>query len=87
MVLNDNTAPEIRYYCAAYRRGPGCQIYTIAVEFDPRFYPNKYIIISKFDNHNLIVDLMSGPGPENTITLSGEEAWQYLATMKLNLPR
>ena len=87
-LIRDNPAsPELRYYCAAFRRSGGCQVYTLAVEKDLRFYPNKYIIITKFDNQNLVVDLMSGPGPESTITLNDEMAWQYLVTMKLNLPR
>ena len=86
-VVQSNPATEARYYCAAYRRGAACQIYTLAVELDLRFYPNEYIVITKFDSGALNVDLMSGPGPENTITLVGEDGWQYLATMKLNLPR
>jgi len=86
LVQDNPTSSELRYYCAAFQRSGGCQIYTLAVEGDLRFYPNKYIIITK-DDHNLVVDLMSGPGPESIITLNGEMAWQYLVTMKLNLPR
>lgn len=86
LTQNNPSAVDLRYYCAAYRRGPNCHIYTLAVEWDLRFYPNKFILITKFDNHSLVVDLISGPGPENVITLTGELAWQYLATMGLNLP-
>lgn len=87
IVQSNPTIPEAHYHCAAYRRGTNFQVYTLAVEWDLRFYPNKFIIITKFNNGNLVVDLLSGPGPENTVTLTGEEGWCYLATMSLDLPR
>lgn len=87
IVRNNPTTPEAHYYCAAYRRGANCQVYTLAVEWDLRFYPNKFVVITRFNNGNLVVDLLSGPGPENTVTLTDDESWQYLATMSLDLPR
>lgn len=78
---------EFNYYSSYYKRGMYCDVYVLSVEYDLRFYPNIYIIITKFDSGRLIVDLISGPGPENTVALEGEDAWQYLATMSLDLPR
>lgn len=72
---------------SAYRRGPACEIYVLATEWDLRFYPNKYIIITKFHSGEVVVDLISGPGENATTTIRGDEALIYLRAMNLILLR
>jgi hypothetical protein len=79
-------APVIDYFCSSYHKGVGCDIYVLAVERDARFYPNKYIIITKYTSGRLLVDLLSEPN-QSAIQLEGETAWQYLAATHLDLPR
>lgn len=77
---------EVIYNNAAYRRAGAVNIYVLSVEWDLRFYPAKYVVISTHQTR-VVIELIFGPGPENVIQLDGQEAEAYLLSMKLHLLR
>jgi len=80
------SAVEINYFCSSYHKGVGCDIYVLAVENDKYFFPNKYVVITKYASGRLLIDLISEPNTAS-VMLEGPDAWQYLETMHLDLPR
>ena len=48
---------------------------------DPR-YCGKFLLITQIDD-DLTVELLIGPGPENTIVLKGDQAEDYLRRVEV----
>lgn len=77
--------PEIFVGNVMRRKVPHATIYVINVERDNYFHPNKFIIITRLVSGFVMVELLSGPGPEFTLVLVGQDAINYLASTGLDL--
>jgi hypothetical protein len=63
---------------------PSFYVYVLNTEQDIQFYPNKFVVITNFADGRVIVELLSGPGPENVLTMTDRSARDYLLAMKLH---
>lgn len=76
---------EVTWDNSAYRRNAVFEVYVLATQYDLRFYPNEYVVITRFKNGNTTVELISGSGPGGVTRLSGQDALNYLDAVNLNL--